>query len=352
MPILAPLLAYVGRFAGKLVEMAFGWATVLLFGRIPQSKRLLLSVVTLGSTVWAAALVGVVLPNSHDLVKGATPALAGVPNAWIRLGILVAVIVLPLAIGVAGLFLTAAEERPSGGAAVLHVFRGYPYTLVLAFTLAFLIVVAPLRKLRTIVKRWEDAHIPVLVRPRGYERVADDLENALDRAGLGIERAKASAVLEMPSKLLAAVGGGSVRQLVPDRLIVLKNRGLEVTIYPSDIAMAGTKEQVARARAAVASTLTFTSAYQTTSREAQEIEDRLEAIGKASRALPWQALEEIDAKLARLVVPYEDWEVLYRQRLQVERTLHRRADRLEAANGWGPVEWLTGLIRRLVGQGS
>jgi hypothetical protein len=31
------------------------------------------------------------------------------------------------------------------------------------------------------------------------------------------------------------------------------------------------------------------------------------------------ALASIDARLARLVVPYEEWEVLYRQRLQTER---------------------------------
>ena len=31
----------------------------------------------------------------------------------------------------------------------------------------------------------------------------------------------------------------------------------------------------------------------------------------------------IDARLARLVVPYDEWEVLYRQRLQIERDLLR-----------------------------
>ena len=40
MAILAPLFAFIGRYVGKLLNMAFGWASTLLFGRVPQSKQL------------------------------------------------------------------------------------------------------------------------------------------------------------------------------------------------------------------------------------------------------------------------------------------------------------------------
>jgi hypothetical protein len=36
---------------------------------------------------------------------------------------------------------------------------------VLAVVIIFLLVVAPIFKLRTIIKRWEDAHIPIVVKP-------------------------------------------------------------------------------------------------------------------------------------------------------------------------------------------
>jgi hypothetical protein len=347
--ILAPLLAYAGRFFGKLLQMAFGWATILLFGRVPQSKQLLLSGIALASLAWAAVATGVLFPGFGTLLLTAVPAPDWIREEWIRLGMLIAAVVLPVLIGIGGLFLLEPKDRPAGRQRLVQVLRGYPYALVLAVVIGFLVVVAPLRRVRTLVKRWEDAHIPVVVKPDGYERVADDLEAALDGARLPIERTKAPILLETPSKLLAAVGGASVRRLVPQRLLVLKNRQLEVTIYPSDVAMAGTREQVARSRAAIASTLTFTAAYQTTTKEAQEIEDRLEVLAKTAGPLPWRAFDEIDERLAQLVVPFDDWQVLYRIRLQVERDLRQPVVRgRDEGDGFRPLRVIGELIRRLV----
>jgi len=105
---------------------------------------------------------------------------------------------------------------------------------------------------------------------------------------------------------------------------MLRARDLELTIHPSDVAMAGSKQAVARARAAVANRLTKTEAYLTASKESQEIEDAIIALRDApDREEALATLEAIDARLARLTVPYEEWEVLYRQRLQVERDLLR-----------------------------
>ena len=56
MALIAPLFAFIGRQVGRIVQMAFGWATVLLFGRVPQSKQLLLAGVSLGAILWVVAL--------------------------------------------------------------------------------------------------------------------------------------------------------------------------------------------------------------------------------------------------------------------------------------------------------
>ena len=144
------------------------------------------------------------------------------------------------------------------------------------------------------------------------------------RPGWSCRGARAPRVLEAPSRLLATVGGESVRRLVPDRIVMLRATGLEVTIHPSDVAMAGSKEAVARARAAIADRLTKTMAYLTASKEAQQIEDELRALRDPARGdEALDTLRSIDERLAHLTVPYEEWEVLYRQRLQVERDLLR-----------------------------
>jgi hypothetical protein len=272
----------------------------------------------------------VVIPDVGTFLIAFIPSPDFVREEWIRLAMLILAVVLPLAIGAGGLMLMDPADRPKGiGGKALQILRGYPYAGVLAVVIVFLLVVAPIFKLRTIIKRWEDAHIPIIVKPDGYEQVAAELEQAVDSAGLNLQRARAPRVLEAPSRLLAVVGGESVRRLVPDRLVMLKARALEVTIHPSDVAVVGSKEAVARARAAVADRLTKTEAYLTVAEEAQEIEDELRGLrgidvtDTAARAEAVETLKSIDARLSRLVVPYEEWEVLYRQRLQVERDLLR-----------------------------
>lgn len=325
MAIIAPLLAFIGRQIGRLVQMVFGWATLLLFGRVAQSKQLLLAFVGLGSILWVVALVGVAVPDVGAFLIALVPAPDFIGEDAVRLAMLVLAIILPLLVGVAGLFLMDPEDRPAGvGGKVVQVLRGYPYAAVLAVVIVFLAFVAPFFKLRTVIKRWEDAHIPIVVKPGGYDEVADELERAIDAAGLNLERVRAPRVLEMPSRLLATVGGAHVRRLVPDELVKLKGKDIEVTIYPSDVAVAGSKEAVARARAAIADRLTETQAHLTTVKEAMQIEDFLKQMrASPDRQRSLDMLPELDRMLAELTVAYEEWEVLYRQRLQLERDLLR-----------------------------
>jgi hypothetical protein len=338
MALLAPLFAFIGRQVGRIVQMAFGWATIMLFGRVPQRKQMLLAGVALGSILWVVTLVGVAVPDFGAWLIAFVPAPDFIEEGWIRLAMLVLAILLPLAVGAGGLMLMDADDRPSGiGGKVVQLLRGYPYAAVLSLVILFLLVVAPIFKLRTIVRRWEDAHIPIVVKPNGYEQVVSDLEATVDGAGLDLTPARAPRVLEVPSRLLAAVGGASVRRLVPERIVMLRAPNLQVTIHPSDVAIAGTKDAVARARAAVADRLTKTDAYLTASEEAQQVEDGLRALrhpDDPEAALT--ALRAIDKRLAELTVPYEEWEVLYRQRLQVERDL-LRARVTEPPKESGPV---------------
>ena len=333
MAIFGAVFAAMGRFLGRVVQMALGWASTLLFGRIPESKQLLLSFVTLGSIAWVITVLGVLIPDVGTFLLAAVPVPDFVQESWIRVAMLVAAIVLPILIGVGGVILIDAERRPKGKDLVIQVLRGYPYAAVLAVTLVFLGVVALFRRARSMVKRWSDAHIAIVVKPGGYERVAKDLEKALDDAGLAIERSPAPRILEVPSKMLAAVGGSGVASLVPDRLIQMTASDLEVLVYPSDLVVAGKEEPLARARAALSSRLTFTAAYLTSSEEAQRMEDRLERLanGAAPLAAAQAELKAIDQQLASVVLPHEEWEVLYRIRQQVERNLLLREREAEAA---------------------
>ena len=352
MALIAPLIAFIGRQVGRIVQMAFGWATIMLFGRVPQSKQLLLALVALGSVAWVVALIGVAFPDVGAFLIAFIPRPDFIDEDWIRLAMLVLAIVLPIVVGIGGLMLMDPEDRPKGiGGKIVQVLRGYPYAAVLALVILFLIIIAPIFKIRTLIRRWEDAHIPIVVKPGRYDKVAADLEHALDAAGMNLARGRAPRVLEMPSKLLSAVGGASVRRLVPDQIVMLRGEGLEVTVHPSDVAVAGKKDAVARARAAVAVRLTKTDAYLTSSKESQEIEDVIQKLAEsASEEEARTALEAVDKRLASLVVPYEEWEVLYRQRLQVERDMLKgqHSDPGNADGDQGDRNGRPGVIKRIV----
>ena len=192
------------------------------------------------------------------------------------------------------------------GGKVVQVLRGYPYAAVLALVIVFMLDRRAFVQGALDRQGLADPHIPIIVKPDGYEQVAGELESAAGRRGPQPRAGTAPRVLEAPSRLLAVVGGESVRRLVPDRLVMLKAPSLEVTIDPSDVAMAGDKQSVARARAAIADRLTKTEAYLTVAEEAQEIEDQLRRLRNArrhrcigARGRSFEALTTIDERLAQ-----------------------------------------------------
>ncbi len=97
--------------------------------------------------------------------------------------------------------------------------------------------------------------------------------------------------------------------------------------------------------------------YLTAAKESQEIEQHLMTIAR-SAAPSREDFHEIDRRLGVLIVPFEEWETLYRLRLQVENqrrlgdtsepgTAHRRTSadaRAEAAAASaGPGRWVAAL---------
>lgn len=331
MAILGSVFAIFGRLAGKLLNSALGWATILLFGKVEGRRQILLLVIALGSLVWVLTLVGIALPEVGAFLLAFVPIPDFVDDNLVRLIMLGLALLVPLLVGVAALFVAEPGARPEGAAILKAVLRGYPFTFILALTIAILAGVSVVRKAHSLARHWQDAHVPVVIKPGGYEQVLVDLEDVLDRAELSVERRPAPRVLAIPARLLEAVSGDTIDRLVPDQLIRLVGKDLEVLVYPSDIAIAGAGTAVARARAAIATELTTSPAYLTTSAEAERVEDEIAAIAQADRQDPpldalalRDRLQALDRRIATLAVPFDEWETVYRQRLQVERNLLAR----------------------------
>ena len=279
-------------------------------------------------------LAGFIFPDLGAFLLLLIPPQNVIPEQTIRLLMLLGVIVVPGIVGLVTLALTSKDERTPRRA--LEAFaRGYPLTILLAVLLVFLALLAIYRKVNSVIRRRTDAHVPMVVKPGAYEQVADDLDRALTDAGFDLTPETAPATMSMPAKWLAAVAGRTSSSLVPDRMLRLRGANLDILIYPMDILISGKGDDVTRARAAMASRLTTSAAHLTVTAEAQAIEDRLTTLAGGTReeGAPAPTFDEaaaaefasIDEALATIRIPYDEWEVLYRQRLQVERDLRAGA---------------------------
>ena len=85
MAILATLLAFGSRFAGKVLTTALGWASTLLFGRVPANRQILVLGITFGSVIWIVLIVGVIFPDIGTFLLVLVPQQTFIPESTIRL---------------------------------------------------------------------------------------------------------------------------------------------------------------------------------------------------------------------------------------------------------------------------
>jgi len=343
------IFAFIGRQLGRVLTLAFNWATVLLFGRVPQDRQLYLSGMALTALLWPIVLAGIAFPSFATFLLG----FLTVPDwatLWVRLLMLALAILLPLANGALSARLPEKGMRPRGRALVTTILRGYPNSVALFVVLIWMMVVAPLGQIRALFKRWEAGHVPIAVKPAGYDVVVQDLAGALERADIHVTRKRAHWAYELPGKVLAVLGGETVRALVPAQLAELVGDGFEMTLHPMDLSLVGRKRTLAHARAAIVRELTFTEAYQTWSKEAQAIEDRL-----INAARGEDDLDAIGVELNERDFDFEEWEILYRLLLQVRlRISATGTDALETATEPKPAlrERVAAAARVLAGQSN
>ena len=219
MTLMLSVIGILGRIFGSILDTALGWASSLLFGRVPQSNRIFVLLMMGGALLWMALLVGAAATQIPDTVLDLAPHPSLITKAMVHTAILVGIVVVPLGVGLAALLVPADGDRPKGLRIVVELLRGYLLTPVLSGLLLFLPAVGISRKARSVRHRWSDAHVPIVVKPHGYDQVVADLARALDEAGMPVEERPAPAVLSLPAVVLTAVAGPNVRHLRADRLV-------------------------------------------------------------------------------------------------------------------------------------
>ena len=313
MGLVAALSGLLVKALGRIATAAFGWAATLLFGRQPRERELILSAITLASLAWVATVVGVVWPEVGLFLIALVPLADLLPPDVARLLMLVVAVLLPAVVGVA----LATVGSPAAGlrGRLAAIGRGYLVTPLLAVVVAWLAAYGIYRRVRFATSGWSQVHLPLVIAEGRTDEVAATAVAALGRAGVDVTSGEPDQAVGRPAAWLARAagrGGGDAGGI--GRAVVLRGPDLEVALYPFDAALAGSREAVARARAALALALSDSPAHLTMAPEAQRLEDAIRAARTMDHVRSAAALRDVDARLA--AEPYEssDWDVLARLR--------------------------------------
>jgi hypothetical protein len=331
MALIHGLIAALARSAGKVLNTIFGWATALLFGRVTDKKQIAMSVACFGSLLWIVALIGMLFPNFAAFAIAAFVPQHDRYDTLIRWAMVAAAMLIPFVVGFAKMAVNGHRQAGTKEETKLRqVLDGWPYTIGLATTLLLMCVFAPIMKAQMFMRRWRAEHIPVMVEPQDYLPAVSDVETVLERNGFRVQRRPAQWMLRFPTQVLSFFAARQVKDMVADQLTVLKGKDFEVELHPSDLIVSGREKICAQVRAAIAEHLLFSHCLMTWNDEANKIEKHMKEMWARAHDdttdmnTLYRELEQVDREVKRTTLRYEEWEVLFRQRLQLEQYMLRK----------------------------
>ena len=336
MGLLQGIFAYLRKSASKILQAIFGWAVQALFGTPKEGEKTLLNVVVGAAAVWPLLLFGVLFPKIAALVLAFVPIPKWVPSSIVRIVWIVAAAAVPGAVGMA--LATRGDPEGAPGPFWRRFLDGFPVTVAIAAAFLVAFVTSPIRRAISVWKRWEDAHVTLIVEKDDYERVTRDVRDALANGGFRTEKADPPWLMVAPTRVLRALGGRRFRKRLPARPDFFVSPDLQLVVNPNGVTLRGTAENVARARGLVDERATFTPGIQTTDPAAERLERELKDVGAVYASDPaahrrsavlLDRVDEIARDLAATYVPYEQWQIVYRQILQVSRAVRGRPQLLE-----------------------
>jgi hypothetical protein len=324
------LLIVIPGMLRQVVQIAVGWSTVMLFGKVPHTREPYIFVMSVGSICWIVAAVSVVIPPVGAFLLSFLPLPEQLDSLIAWYVMLILMIAIPPLVAVAILRALDPDDRPQGYVALAGVLlKGYPFVLTLALILVMMSLLRLVTMLRNRGRGWTERHVPVIVQPEDYAALLDDIQKVLAQGDLAVRVIEAGWPLSVPTKILTVAGGFAVRDFLTERPMALTSEKLEAVLHLSDLVLRGQERDVNRARALLAEQLAFSPAYLTWSEQANEIEDRLRSIWQDFKDAPdtnvdpavIDRLEAVEEELRTADLAYEEWEVLMREKLLVERSL-------------------------------
>jgi hypothetical protein len=306
-----------------------GWAVDALFGQTTNREQILFSVLIAAAVAWPLLLIGILAPKVAVQMVAMVPLPASVSVWGVRLVWIALALLIPLGVGVAvarrRVALTGHRVR-----GLASIWRGFPITVGLSAAFTVIFVSVPAMRLMALLRRRKTADIPLIMNASAYHEVATTLCEVLNRQGFSFRSAEPAWWISAPLRLLAWLGGDALRSHVPPRMAHFVTRDLSMSLYPSGLVLRGRAKRLTWAHGLIAESVVHTDGLQTTDPQAQALERRLRPLWKAYDRAPSERaghaglageLDRIARELRTLQVDWDDWQVLYRQILQLGRAI-------------------------------
>lgn len=274
-------------------------------------------------------VLGIAFPKITLLAVSFVPLAKSVPSLWVRLVWIGLALLVPVVVGIVVANRTPEQNLPEPKWKKL--LRGFPITLALASAFLVMLVVAPVLKIASLLKGREVVHLPAVLREKEMApEVMEALAGTLFTHGISLAVAKPPWHMVAPSKLLLKIGGKAFAHLVTEHVEFRRNDRLEVAVLPNEAVLSGMPDEVARARALSAEVYAPRPVAQTFDPAAQDLEMQIKRVWSVYLERPHAharapallgRVDEIAMELAGLNLPADEWQIVYRLLLQLDRAL-------------------------------
>lgn len=329
---------------GRILNAIFGWGVRALFGPNTAREQTFLSVVVGAAVAWSVVLVGAVAPNILGLLIAPGPTSRGIAPWTIRIVLGGAALLIPLTIGIS----VAAPRSARREAPILTLLRGFPITVGLSAAFLIMFVSVPLIRFGAFLRGRRSADMLLVTNDAAYHDVAGAIFEVLNHHGLALRRVAPRWSVAASLRLLTWLGGDTFRSYLPRRLEHFVSSDLELSLYPNGLRLCGEANRLTLAHGLIAETVTHTEGLQTSDPTAQDLERRLRRLWRTYDETPaqivgsenlLQTLEQVTRELGALKVDLVDWQVLYRQILQVGRAIHGQRQLMDIEASMMASEW-------------
>lgn len=330
MPFLPFVLLLAWQAISKSASFALGWATAIYFGQVPGKQGRILAVISLASAAWVIVIVGFALP----LMAGAILEATGVIERNFQLlplhviALWTAILLAPPVI--AGItVLTKFHDERSLKQWLRMIPISYPAVASLGAGVLQMVLFTPI----LVVRRWIQKQSLLQTALSMRERTDDDdlvqtVARALHELGIeNVEAEKAKGLMAWPMLTVGFAARHLIGAVVRGDPMRLRANGLQLFAYATNVAILGPSAEAHQARAALQRELPFDKARLTWTEDAQDMEDAIVSAyreaGDDLRKLH-RALDETQQRIDTGSLNTEEWNILYRLRLQAEHEVAER----------------------------